>query len=158
MDLGAWLSSLSFSVEEGEARSKFFDNSWWHSECMISLILIILIGDAIGSNFDGFMTRLSIPKHLVISFDLNLALFILNGQLNGLHAIAKEVTVVNATSADIDGISFPLKFFNAAVQLLIVVVLCAVVAAASHEKNDYAKCKTKPNNGGRYHLEEFMGE
>ncbi len=148
MVLSAWLGGLSFSVEEGEACFKFLNKSWRHSDCMISLLLIILIGDAIGGNYKGLMTRLSVPKYLVIPLDLNLTLFILNGQLNRLHAITKEVAIIHAAPTDVDGIFFSLKFFDATVQLLIVVMFCAIVAAASHKKTGYAQDKTKPNNDG----------
>ncbi|KVW79452.1 hypothetical protein WL00_34705 [Burkholderia cepacia] len=90
------------------------------------MLLIVLVSNAVGAYGEGFVTWLAIPEYFVVSPGQDFASGVHDGELHRIHAVAKEVVIVDAASAEIDRILFAVKFLDPTIQLAIVVVVLAV--------------------------------
>ena len=82
---------------------------------MLDLFIIVLIDDAGRPYRERFMPRLTVPKDLVVPFGQKLTLLVRDGEFNRVHAVAKEMAIIDSTSTDFDYLFFPFKLFDAAI-------------------------------------------
>lgn len=83
---------------------------------MLYLFIVVLIEDASRSCPERPMARLTVPKDLIVSFRQQLALFVFNGEFNGVRAIAKEMVVVDFSFTNSDNVFLRLEIPDSAIQ------------------------------------------